>query len=324
VVVTVEERRDSSTGMRRHLAARRLFRTGRGLVHSATDRVDKLYCRLVYRSADAVLTADPDRNSPGPLLRLRTPNFQRVHALMALARVIWPPAARAVRERCHGVRYLPFAPGATELLGFGAGCTVFLLRGAGGADGDTPLVLKVYRKSLGRRVVTIQAQLQQLRADYEHLRAWYAECALVVPVSFLILHGPVLGARAGAMLQPYVAPATDCFEPAFMERLPELLRRDRAFRQQLQLFSRRTDAMVRQERMCPDLVGPGNLLVVRRDGRRQLQLIDYGLLDLQALQKKAPQFVAATAERLAWLRSMAQQTSHDHVRTADLHQTGRA
>src|SRR5690606_5728262 len=90
-----------------------------------------------------------------------------------------------------------------KLMNYGSGSTVFLLSGKNGYN-----VLKVYRRSLGKHLHTLQELAEAFRQKYQMIASWYADQPnLVLPANFLILHGPIFDSPAVACLQPYISGA---------------------------------------------------------------------------------------------------------------------
>lgn len=145
-------------------------------------------------------------------------------------------------------------------------------------------------------------QAEDFRDRYEMVARWYADSSLVVPTSFVILRGPLLGLPAVACLQPRIAgELADFFAHHSDRQLVNLLRLHPALQAQFCNFVTRTLSVAREQSMCVDLVGRDNLLLVAtRDGMR-LQLIDFGVFNLHRLQMNAPALYSEAGERLARL-----------------------
>jgi hypothetical protein len=203
---------------------------------------------------------------------------------------------------------LPLKVSHVELLSFGTGATVFLLHCPQPSGGETAMVLKILRRSLGRRSHILVRQAEEFRDRYEMVARWYADSSLIVPTSFVILRGPLLGLPAVACLQPMVAgELTDFFQDHSDGQLVTLIRLHPALQAQFCNFVTRTLSIVREQSLCVDLVGRDNLLLVAtRDGMR-LQLIDFGVFNLHRLQMNSPALYSEAGERIARLSRLHQQ-----------------
>lgn len=276
------------------------------------DRIDELASRYVYKACDAVMTADvaaqPSTTSP----RGHVSRYRRVHDLAAAAKRRAPALMAFASRRLQRFADLPVPPSRVELLSFGSGSTVFLLHHHEPAGGASTTVLKVLRRSLGRRTPVLLQQMQEYQARYRQVCAWYDGLALIVPLYHLILNGPVLGLRCVAVLQPYVGGVTrDFFEHGSDEATLALVRRHPVLREQFCGFAERTLAVVRARGLLVDIVGRDNLLVVPGSDGPRLQLIDYGVLVLPQVQVHSPPLYAAACERIARLERLHQQLVAD-------------
>src|SRR5690606_33873657 len=147
---------------------------------------------------------------------------------------------------------LPVHHEALTLWGYGSGATVFAF-----TSGGQRWVLKVYRRSLGQRPAKVAAVAAELRQKYQTLRAWYAG---LLPLSLmLILHSPLLGAKAAAMLQPFLAGRMlDPFSDISEQSLRRLLADDDQLREQFRFFARRTMQAYFEQGYCFDMLGHQN------------------------------------------------------------------
>ena len=73
-------------------------------------------------------------------------------------------------------------------------------------------------------------------------------------------------------------------------------------RDQFVWFASRTIQMYQGQKKCVDILGAQNLLIVRKGKSMELRLIDYGILDLQVLEKVSPGTLIRLAERISRLQ----------------------
>ena len=261
------------------------------------DKVHELASRYVYKAFDAVLTARVATIGDGGGRRGAVSNYRLVHLVVSLAGRYAPAALRRIERWLERYEHLPLGASSASLLSYGTGVTVFLLRSD---DARPPVVLKVMRRSLGQRLHVLMAQMQDYRNRYRMVARWYDDCDLIVPLQFLILRGPLLGLPAIAAVQPYVGGERwDLFDYGTDAQLLALFRAHPSLREQFCRFASRTAAMVAEGARCVDFVGRDNLLLVSTPDGPRLQLIDFGVLDLQRLAVHSPALLTRARERLA-------------------------
>lgn len=266
------------------------------------DHLNEAASRFVYRAADAAMTSRLPRIPIAAVPRVRTSNYERMQDVVASASTRMPRLMGLVSRWMERHEDLPLKVSHVELLSFGAGATVFVLQCPQPASGESAMVLKILRRSLGHRTHILARQAEEFRDRYEMVARWYADSSLIVPTSFVILRGPLLGLPAVACLQPLIAgELTDFFEHHSDGQLVKLIRLHPALQAQFCNFVRRTLAIVQEQALCVDFVGRDNLLLVAtRDGMR-LQLIDFGVFNLHRLQMNSPALYSEAGERLARL-----------------------
>gem|GEM_PF-753492 len=295
-------------------AALRLRASCQGAGDNLIDVFYSLRTRYVFRLFDAVMTAPGSLRRPD--IKGATPsvndmgNHRRVQTIVTFAMKVAPYQVGHAVKQLYRISNLPFIHGEVELLGYGSGSTVFLLQPARNAPSNTPLVLKVYRKSVGRDISFNLKLAHDLRAKSEMVAAWYDDASLGGMPRFVILNGPLLGRSAVAYLQTYIGPEKqDLFNPRVQADLPRLLREDDLLRAQVSIFVRRTFEMISAHHLCVDIVGTGNLVIIKSEGSFELILIDHGLLDLRKLAAEAPDQLAIAHERLLRLKELLQEVS---------------
>jgi hypothetical protein len=271
--------------------------------------------RYLWHLCDAVLTAGIDPPvvgaQPTPARRGIKGSYRRAQLVISAAAARLPRAFARLRSFLLHPARVPFAVRRVELLSAGSGVTVYTL-GAPEAD-HAAHVLKIYRKSLGQRLDTLLAQAEDRRARYNMLAGWYADCGVVLPTQFLVLHGPVLGLPALGYVQPYVnGDPIDVFHDLSELELLRILRDDPPLLEQFRRFAERTLRVMREQRLCVDIVGSNNLVIAQLAGQRRLVLLDYGILDVgnRALGRNT---LRELRHRLAYLRRFQRRIQEDFL-----------
>lgn len=259
---------------------------------------------FLYKAADAVLTSTlrPRRGLAASLRTLFGPqsaNYERTAALVQAVDCVQPGFARRLSRTLLRKNALPLAYDDLALLGYGSGSTVFLL-----LRGEQRLVLKIYRRSLGRSSQGLAAVAAYFSQKYETVARWYGgSLTLVPPAAFLTLHGPLLGLPAVGVIQPYIGgEKRDLFEDFTAGELLSLLRAHPRLCQQFRCFVRRTRDAYTREGRCLDIVGRHNVLVsIEGDGECSMWIIDNGIFDLVELKEKEPDTYSLVLQRLDYL-----------------------
>jgi hypothetical protein len=204
---------------------------------------------------------------------------------------------------------LPVHAARLELAGFGSGTTVFRLESGSAAP---PHALKIYRRTLGRAPAHLAAAARRYRERYRRLSNAFGE--VVLPASFLVLHGPLRGVRAVACLQPWLGGEVQDLLGLEDEALLAQLR-SHDLEESFAAFARRALEW-RAQGVFPDLVGRGNLVVTREDenASARLLLIDYGIF--HPVDAPAADGTRAKLEALAGrLESLLVRIENDVVHT---------
>lgn len=230
-------------------------------------------------------------------------SYRRAQRVMnALSRLL-PRTLEDCRRKVFDARLLPFAADRVTLLSFGSGVTVFLVHAASDRQRTETQVLKVYRKSLGRRPEALRAMVRERRATYDRLASWYRDCGVLLPTQFLILHGPVRGGAAVACVQPYVeGHHADLFHDLSEAKLLDVLAQHPGLEAQFRLFVERTVRAVERESACVDVVGRNNLVITGTGEQCRLVLLDNGFYDFERKAVRSPAALAELKERLAYLQ----------------------
>jgi hypothetical protein len=245
----------------------------------------------LYKAFDAAMTASLQPKQPVSdlarrVFRPRLSNYERVATAINLLDGLLPGASRRVFRSLYNPYKLPFAVRQIELLSFGSGSTVFLMDIEGGGE---RVVLKLYRRSLGKRDQDLYQLAEHVKQKYEQVSGWYrGPYDLVQPSAFLILHGPLLGQSAAGVIQSYIQGEKKDFFRSFSDGELLSLMEQEEFRDQFLFFACRTLEVFQQSRQCFDFIGRDNLMVVLNEGRARLAVIDFGIFDLNLLEGRSP------------------------------------
>jgi hypothetical protein len=288
-------------------AARAFWKRG---CSRALARFEDLRSRYVWKSLDALLTAPLGQSNSGQhvvsLQDAGSRSYRRAQQIMnALTRLL-PRTVAYYRRQLFDPGLLPFAADRVALLSFGSGVTVFLVQAA--SERQEPRVLKVYRKSLGRRLDGLRTMVQERRATYDRLASWYDDCSVLLPTQFLLLHGPLRSGAVVACVQPFVeGQHTDVFHDVPERTLLELFAKHPRLEAQFRLFVERTLGAVEREGACVDIVGRNNLVITGNGEQCRLVLLDNGFYDFQRKAIRSPAALAELRQRLAYLQRIYEQ-----------------
>jgi hypothetical protein len=280
-----------------------MWKTGR--VGSIRDAYDRTRSRYLLKALDAVATSTlspPPHSSGSPAAAAAHRSmYERVQSAAKRVARSWPGTAERIYGALFSAYHLPFpADCDLTLLNFGSGTTVFLITFCD----MRRYVLKVYRYSLGRRAPTLLAQAAEQRAAYRTLCRWYDGCSVVLPTSFLVLNGPLLGRPALGCVQPYIDSNStrDLFSDISESELLIQLHEHELLRRQFQAFVQCTVDAASNERASADLLGRNNLVLLDDGERTRLQLLDVYIHPFATRQRRAPGSLAHLQLRLAYLR----------------------
>ncbi|MCI0399037.1 MAG: hypothetical protein L0332_34425 [Chloroflexi bacterium] len=236
------------------------------------------------------------------ILNLKSSNYERVAAWINLMDTLIPGFARRVSAGLTNSSRFPFASAEVQLMSYGSGATVFLIKRP---DGDW--VLKIYRRSLGKQAHSLAQIAQFFKVKYETVCAWYNGRFNLVPLAhFLILHGPIFGSPAAGVLQSYIhGEKKDFFQDCSNADLLHLMCTHEGLRAQFLFFTERTLDIYQQHGLCVDFLGRENLMLVNDGGRWQLLVVDNGIFNLESLRRSAPAVygqLTARLERVSYLQ----------------------
>ena len=256
---------------------------------------------LLMKALDAVVTARCQpatwKHNMRSVLHPNSPHYERVGSLIRLLRRCCPLPVRAAERMMLRTDELPFRSTDIEPVAFGFSVTVFRVR-----IDESDCALKVFRDSLGYGLDEALSVVHDARTQYERVVAIYGG-ELVLPLSFLVLKSPVLGATAAAAVQPFV----NCsYKDLFAYRDSEILalaREHTSLRESFVHFARSTIASCNAANFCLDILGPHNVVVLAQDAPR-LAIMDTGAFDLRVIKEKFPERMEKMQAQLRRLESL--------------------
>jgi len=194
-----------------------------------------------------------------------------------------------------------------QLIGSGAGAAVFKF-------GDN--VLRIYRKSIGGGIKSAISTVNLYRKYYHTMNTWYKnKHNIVLPMHFLVIHGPPLSQPVAASLQAHIPLSRkDFFKDFTQDQLVNLAQDNPSFKQSLIFFLEQTFAFYDQEGACPDILGTDNIVIVFRDGIPHLHILDTGILYLDNIQAEFPDRIYQIQAAMQSLETLYQ-VIKDHPKT---------
>jgi O-antigen/teichoic acid export membrane protein len=260
---------------------------------------------FVLKALDAVVTArhgapTSRREDTRTFLRPRAAHYDRVAAAARILANTWPASADVPSRLLLRLDKLPFVVSEFELAGFGFSSTVFRVKTPAGA-----YALKIYRDSLGHDLDHAQCVLANLQRQYQLVAAAYnSERELLLPVRFLLLHGPLLGLEVAAGIQPFLAQGyDDLFHDLSDAEIVALAAAHDEFRDDFTAFARHTLDLARNQDFCLDVLGRKNV-VVTHCPKPRLAIMDAGGFHLSDLERLHPRRLARLRiylARIEWL-----------------------
>jgi len=250
----------------------------------------------VWLSLDAALTAHL-RPAEGvnslfkSVIRLRSSNYKRISSLVNLFDRLRPGLAESAAHRLMQVNHFPLAGYQMTLLAYGSGATVFLLE-----KGQDKRVLKVFRRSLGKSARRAWEVAREFQEKHQSLVRWFNEPGegdptdpVVLPSQFLVLHSPLMGVTAGAILQPYLpGKKCDLFLDYSIQEILQICEVNQQLRRQLLDFSAQLFKVLAETGRCFDLVGRENLMLVETNGELRLKIADNGIFNVEQIRVNSP------------------------------------
>lgn len=262
--------------------------------------------RLIYKSLDAALTATlrPQQVRQKYLKMLisrRASNYERVAAGTNLIDTFVPGFAHKLSTRLINSSRFPFANADLQLMSYGSGSTVFLLKRP-----EEDWVLKIYRRSLGKKGESLAQIAAHFKVKYETVCSWYNSRFNLVPEAhFLILYGPIFSKPAAAVLQRYIhGNKSDFFLDHSNQTLLHLMNQDPELVGSFLFFAEQTFKIQQQHNLCVDFLGRENLMLVEQNGRYKLLVVDNGIFNLATVQHNAPEIWNRIEIRLERIRNL--------------------
>jgi len=278
---------------------------------AAAIRTRKLTPRFgwVYKTFDAALTAHlrPWENAQSlfrAVVRWRSSNYNRIASLINLVDRLRPGFAERAARRLIRFKHFPLHGYQISLMAYGSGATVFLLE-----KGQERKALKVFRRSLGQPVKRVLEVAREFQEKHTTLTTWFNQAdPVVIPSSFLVLHGPLLGERAAAVLQPYVAGRKhDLLLDFTVEEIVQAGQEDALLARQVIDFSTNLFKAMERTGRCFDLVGRENLMLVETNGGKlRLTIADNGMFDVEHVRRSSPALYEQLQSRLQQLKLIQQ------------------
>lgn len=215
----------------------------------------------------------------------KSSNYNRISSLLNLLDHLAPGLSQRITASLLRFDNFPLEGFDVRLLANGSGSTVFLL------DNRVELkVLKVYRRSLGCSAKEVLKVAREFKEKHEKLSAWFNHTyELVVPSTFVVLHGPLMGFTAAAVWQSYIAGRKyDVFLDFSPDEAIYLLCSDPQLKSQWLDFSKQFLTSLEETDTCFDLVGRENLMLVQNEGKLSLRIVDNGLFHVAAIRAQYP------------------------------------
>jgi hypothetical protein len=259
---------------------------------------------VLYKSMDAIITAplrprQERRDYFQTLFGGASSNYERVAAGMNLVETFFPNFGRRVSAVLSNHNRFPIGDATITLMSFGSGSTVFRLK-----QPEADWVLKVYRRSLGKSPQGLAQIARHFKSKYETVCSWYnGRFDLVPKATFLIIYGHILGRPAAAVLQAYIqGKKSDLFLDHSNEELLALMRCEPELADRFNFFVDQTLYAYNNHNLCIDFLGRENLMLVQKDGRHQLLVVDNGIFQMDTLRTSRPVVYGQIEARLEQLR----------------------
>lgn len=271
-------------------------------------RIEILRSKYFLKMLDAVVTATlrPHRSTLDSMrsaLKPRLPHYDRVASAANVFAGLCPSISRRTFKYLIRSRQLPFHQCGIELMNYGSGSTVFLM-----TIGVEQLVLKVYRRSLGRNRLGLMTLAHEYKSNYQMVSSWYQD--LVPPSQILILNGPLLGRPALGLVQPYLnGEKKDLFRDFLPNDLISLMKANPHLSQQIQFFAKQTLYCYQKLNVCLDFLGRENVMVLKNQGTFSLHIIDTGYFAMEAFRREKPEKQAQFEEYILKLKRLLEVTT---------------
>lgn len=221
--------------------------------------------------------------------------YNRAISIVHLVDRVIPGVANRLSRSIYNNSFFPWEPVSSELIARGSGAAVFKLNWGNGAK-----VLRIYRRSLGHSTDRLLRVAAYYKNRYRILLNWYGgPLNLMPPIDFLVLRGPRLVGSVAASLQPYIhGQKQDLFEDFTDDELLQLLREKPFVRGQFLFFARQILRQWKEEKMCLDILGNQNVMLVNQGGTFRLCLPDVGIFEFETLIRRHPKRIPEIEKRM--------------------------
>ena len=223
-----------------------------------------------------------------------------------------PGIAERLSRSLYEQNHFPWKAAKAELIAYGSGAAVLRISGANGDN-----VLRIYRNSIGQSTVRLMSIVEHYKENYELVLAWYGGMPeLVLPMVFLLLESsPIIGS-VGASLQPYIiGEKYDLFEDFSDNELLKLLEENDFLRKQFIYFAEQTMSQWQGKKLCYDLLGRENVVLVRRNEQYRIHIVDDGFFRFDGARRINSEKIARLLQRLERLSSLYEASKKQSGRT---------
>lgn len=221
--------------------------------------------RIVWRSLDAMVTSGlVDAAS-------HTPKRSRYEQVRRVTRRVLGRHGAGIARRLMNTAELPFELESIEPVAYGTAATVYRVR-----TSSRDHALKVYRDSIGLEESDLLRLAQRKRDDEALAEEWFGS-SVVLRTSQVLLRAPLRRQPAAAGLQKFLGGTIrDVFSDLTLDELVRLASANYEFERDLRRVCEAMIDRVRDDELCPDLIGHLNLCVEGDDARPRLRLLDAG------------------------------------------------
>lgn len=261
-----------------------------------------LYSRpLISKIFYAVLISPLQRRQSTPAKPRGRSSYERTMTAVNFVNRLIPGITNRVSRWMFRNNRFPWAPVDSELIAFGTGAAVIRVKWK---DSDT--VLRLYRRSLGQSYRELFEIAKYYKKNYEMVHTWYGDSQeLVLPMDFVVIQGLPLIGPVAASLQPYVhGEKQDLFEDFSDEEIIRLMKADDQLRDQFLCFAGQTIRQWEGRKMCYDCLGRENLMLVKKEGRYRLHIVDVGIFKFDLPAHSSSQKMAQIKQRMDRIASL--------------------
>lgn len=266
---------------------------------------------LVSRTLDLLITTRlvPKQGTLAHLRRMldaRARKRDRLVSMISLGDAVIPGVTSYLSSVLCNTRNIPLNAVSTELIGYGSGTTVFLIRTPGSS-----IVLKVVRRSLGKQLRDLITLAREFRGKHDIVSSLYGnDSGIILPAQFLVLRSPVAQTCAAAIIQPYMGSNTkDLFKDFSDQELVSLLHCHDHFRMQFVHFCEKTISLYSERNQVLDLIGSKNVMLVNHKHDPGIVVIDYGMFDVAATAHRYPKVHLQLKDIIDRMKSILQTIS---------------